>query len=175
MMILQPRMHLKTHTLRFTVRFMYTISPSLQILAMHFKPIRIYPIRRNKHIPLCLIETHSSIVRLVPLKRRSYRIRLLRVRVSVTLVRRRGSLLVWRMSLVLVEVYCSYIMYARSSLVFSTWKLPYEVLLSMASHLCGRSSDHEITRNVSPVSFSILFKPQKKQPANELPEFHVKN
>ena len=39
-----------------------------------------------------------------------------------------------------------------------------KVLLSMASNLCWCSTNHIVTRNISPVPFPILLKPQKKQP-----------
>lgn len=172
------RMHLKNHILRSNVRLMWNTSS--QILALHFKPIRVNnPIRRgHEHVSICWVESHGcSTIWLIPLKRCSgrgsgicvlllLRWRLRRVKHSRVL-RWRGYFVVrWR-SFRINEIHSCYVMDASSPLIFSSGKLPDEVFLSMASHLSRCPSDNEIARDISPVPFAVLFQSHQKQSAGD--------
>lgn len=156
---MQPGLHLKNHTLSLRPHVGLIQTCSLQIMdLLHLNPKRIDSISRSHvHICICLVISHdsSSVVWLVPLSMCSRHGR-------VGVIGWWSSFVVWRMNLIVVEINRSDIMYACSSLVFPTRMLPYEVLLSVASHLCWCSGDHIISRNVSPIPFAILLKPQKK-------------
>lgn len=153
-------LHPKTHVWRSNMRF------------MHMNPVRVYPMRGNEHVSMCLVEI-QSFVWLIPLELCSgHGNRIPMLGHSSWMVWWRLSFIIWRRSLVLVQIDSCYIMNASSSLVFPTRKLPNEVLLGMASHLSRRSSYHKIARNVSPVPFAIFFQTQQKQPT--IREHHVK-
>lgn len=154
-------LHLKNHTLRSNVGFIK--GSSMQILALHFKPIWVHSIRRgHENISMCRIECHGcSTIWLTPLKSCSIhgsRIGLLG-NPNGLIWRRRSFIFWWRCSSV-GEIDCCYVMDAGSSLIFPSWKLPDKVLLSMTSHLSWRSGDNEIARDISPVPFAIFFKAQ---------------
>lgn len=131
---------------------------------MHMYPVWVHPMRGNEHVSMCSAEIQSA-VWLIPLELCSghrNRIRMLGNR--NWMVWRSRHFIIWRRSLVIVQIDGGYIMNASSSLVFPTRKLPNEVFLGMASHLSRRSSYHKITRNVSPIPFAVFFQAQEKQP-----------
>lgn len=157
--------HLKTHGLMSNVGVMN--SSSMQILALHFKPIWVNPIRsRHEHVCICWIKSYgSSTVGLIPLKmcsRHGGRIGLLRNRPG--LIRWRSFIVRWWSSRV-VEIDSCYIMNTGSPLIFPSWKLPDKILLRMTGHLSRRSTDNKIARYVSPVPLAILLQAHQKQPA----------
>lgn len=163
--------HLEKHILRPNIGVMR--NTSWQTLALHFVPVRVdNPIGRgHEHISMRWVESHGcSAIWLTPLiscSRCGSRISLLLLLLVKhrTVLRGRGSFMVrWRHFRV-NKIDSRNVMDASSPLILASWKLPDEVLLSMASHLSRCPSGDEIARDVSPVPFSILLQPHKEQSA----------
>lgn len=174
MRVVLCRMQLENHILRSNiVRFMS--NTSVQILTLQFYPIRVKR-RGHEHIPICLVESHgcsTSTIWLIPLKRCSARgcgiwqLLVVMVVKHCRVFRGRGSFIVWWRTFHVNEINSSNIMDACSPLIFPSRKLPDEVLLSMASHLSWCPSHNKIARDISPVSFAILFQSHQKQSAGD--------
>lgn len=160
-LVLWGLLHLENHVLCLRSQVRRLI---MQIPCFHFNPKGVSTIRRHEDSFMSRVESHSySCAWLITPLKMSCRCSWSRIWLLLLWEHMwwGGSVGVfWRSCGCFCQIHCCYVMYASPSLVFASWKLPYEVLLSMASHLCWGSRDHKIARNISPITFPIFLQTQ---------------
>ena len=159
-LVLRGLLHLENHVLclRSQVRRL------MKILSLNFNPKGVSTIMRHEDSFMSRVESHSySCVRLItPLKTSSW---CSRSRIWLLLLWEHmwwsGSIGVfWRSCYGFCEIHCCFVMYACPAFVFASWKLPYEVLLSMTTNLCWSSCNNKIATYICPITFPILLQTQ---------------
>ena len=159
-LVLRGLLHLENHVLclRSQVRTL------MKILSLNFNTKGVSTIMRDEDFFMSRVESHSySYVRLItPLKMSSW---CSRSRIWLLFLWEHmwwsGSIGVfWWSCYGFCEIHYYYVMYASPPLVFASWKLLYEVLISMTSNLCWSSYINKIVKYISPITFPILLQTQ---------------